>query len=146
MEISIDFDDSIIEDKQTDFTRISGILLIVPECDYFTFNATCEFREEYSFCIHMRKISNLSVLCDNPPIWPNGFFVGFLNGHMLDFYAGGKGRILAKSNVTIEDIFDEEWLRLVRQAHSRTREGNDYGNHQTWESKESKAEMPGVRL
>ncbi len=91
------------------YVTISKVLLIVPECDYFTFNATCEFREEYSFCIHMRKISNLSVLCDNPPIWPNGFFVGFLNGHMLDFYAGGKGRIIAKSNVTIEDIFDAEF-------------------------------------
>lgn len=25
---------------------------------------------------------------------------------MLDFYAVGKGRIIAKSNVNIEDIFD----------------------------------------
>lgn len=90
----------------TRYVTITKMLLIVPECDYFTFNTACEFREEYSFGIHMRKISNLSVLCDNPPIWPNGFFVGFLNGHMLDFYAVGKGRIIAKSNVNIEDIFD----------------------------------------
>lgn len=88
------------------YVTITKMLLIVPECDYFTFNTTCEFREDYSLCIHMRKISNLSVFCDNPPIWPNGFFVGFMNGHMLDFYAVGKGRIIAKSNVNIEDIFD----------------------------------------
>lgn len=88
------------------YVTISKMLLIVPECDYFTFNTTCECCEEYFSCTHMFKTSNLTVLCDNPPIWPNGFFVGFLNGHMLDFYAGGKGRIIAKSNVTIEDIFD----------------------------------------
>lgn len=91
---------------RTKYVTINKMFLIVPECDYVTFNATCEFCEEYFSCINMVKISNLSVLCENPPIWPNGFFVGFLNGHMLDFYAGGKWRIIAKSNVTIEDIFD----------------------------------------
>ena len=91
----------------TKYVTINKMFLIVPECDYVTFNATCEFREGYFSCIDMGKISNLSVLCENPPIWPDGFFVGFLNGHMLDFYAGGKGRIIAKSNVTIEDIFDK---------------------------------------
>lgn len=90
----------------TKYVTINKMFLIVPECDYVTFNATCESCEEYFSCIDMGKRSNLSVLCENPPIWPNGFFVGFLNGHMLDFYAGGKGRIIAKSNVTIEDIFD----------------------------------------
>ena len=90
----------------TKYVTINKMFLIVPECDYVTFNATCEFREEYSSRIDMCKISNLSVFCDNQPIWPNGLFVGFLNGHMLDFYAGGKGKIIAKSNVTIEDIFD----------------------------------------
>lgn len=111
---------------------ISKMLLIVPECDYFTFNTTCEFREEYSFCIHMRKVSNLSVFCDNPPIWPNGFFVGFLNGHMLDFYAGGKGRIIAKSNVTVEDIFDIPYRQDLRTGVIHN------GNKETYRHRKSK--------
>ena len=85
------------------FVRIGPCVLIVPECNFFTLTAICEFRE--GLLRSSEKISVLSVITDYTD-YPDGFFVGLLNGHMLDFYNGGNGRIIAKSNIAKENIFD----------------------------------------
>lgn len=59
-------------------------------------------------------------------------FLGFLNGHMLDFYAGGKGRIIAKSNVTVEDIFDIPYRQDLRTGVIHN------GNKETYRHRKSK--------
>lgn len=90
-----------------DCIKIAPCVLIVPECDFFTITAICEFWEEY--LSSGEKISGLFVITDYID-YPDGFFVGFLNGHMLDFYNGGNGKIIGKNNIPKEDIFD---LRVV---------------------------------
>lgn len=86
-----------------DCIKIAPCVLIVPECDFFTLTAICEFREE--FLRSGEIISGLFVIADYTD-YPDGLFVGLLNGHMLEFYNGGNGRIIAKGNVSKEEIFD----------------------------------------
>lgn len=101
---------------------IGPCVLVVPECDFFTLTAICEFQEEFQeeFLRSGKKISGLFVITDYTD-YPDGFFVGFLNGHMLEFYNGGNGRIIAKGSVAKEEIFEfageaEKWGPNTKNA------------------------------